>query len=160
MRKSVLCYTLIPHPIQTSIVPSHAIALAAGSFTQTGEPDMTTHMSNKRSGTLALPKTTLRQTTTHDNRGPRFLTEEFLAPKQSKLPTRPTPGLPCRASLPCLACQPLCLAYPSTHHHQIHPSSIYNPTPFNISSPPQGGRARRDAAGQGLNLPKRKCLAR
>lgn len=134
MRKSVLCYTLIPHPIQTSIVPSHAIALAAGSFTQTGEPDMTTHMSNKRSGTLALPKTTLRQTTTHDNRGPRFLTEEFLAPKQSKLPTRPTPGLPCRASLPCLACQPLCLRiHPliiikSTHHPStIPPRSIYPP---------------------------------
>lgn len=87
--------------------------------------------------------------------GAPVLTEEFLAPKQSKLSTRPTPGLPCRASLSCLpaslpAYHPL--ANPPIIHLQSHPVQYI--------LPPTRGEGPPTAAGQGLNLPKRKCLAR
>lgn len=130
-----VCPLLYPHspPYPNQHRPISRDRPAAGSFTQTGEPDMTTHMSNKRSGTLPLPKTTVRQTTTHDNRAPRPQREEFLAPKSAEQaeqltdsPTHP-PGLPC---LPCPAmpCPALPASLPGVSIHSsliIHPSSIH-----------------------------------
>lgn len=145
------CPLLYPHspPYPNQHRPISRDRPAAGSFTQTGEPDMTTHMSNKRSGTLPLPKTTVRQTTTHDNRAPRPASEKNFWPpsRQSSLPTRPHPGclaVPACLVLPCLPAS-LCLAYPSTHHHHppiIHPSTIPPRLPYMYPPPHKGGPRR------------------
>lgn len=162
------CPLLYPHspPYPNQHRPISRDRPAAGSFTQTGEPDMTTHMSNKRSGTLPLPKTTVRQTTTHDNRAPRPPSEKNFWPpsRQDRTAYRLAhirAALPYQPALPCPACQPLCLAchplttiiHPSSIHLQSHP--VCN---ICILPPTRGGPA--DCCGQGLNLPKRKCLAR
>lgn len=146
------CPLLYPHspPYPNQHRPISRDRPAAGSFTQTGEPDMTTHMSNKRSGTLPLPKTTVRQTTTHDNRAPRPPSvKNFWPPsRQGRAAYRlvhTRAALPYQPALPCLACQPLCLAYPSTHHHHppiIHPSTIPPRLQYMYPPPHKGGPRR------------------
>lgn len=153
--KVVLCL-LYPHspPYPNQHRPISRDRPAAGSFTQTGEPDMTTHMSNKRCGTLPLPKTTVRQTTTHDNRVPRPQREELLAPnkqssRQSSLPTRPHthPGCLAVPACPALPCLPASLSawriHPLITHHPpiIHPSTIPPRLQYMYPPPHKGGPA-------------------
>lgn len=151
------CPLLYPHspPYPNQHRPISRDRPAAGSFTQTGEPDMTTHMSNKRSGTLPLPKTTVRQTTTHDNRAPRPASEKNFWPpsRQGRTAYRLAhirAALPCQPALSCLACLPASLPGVSIHSSpsSTHHPSIYNPTPsaIYVSSPPQGGAPPTAAA--------------